>query len=288
MKTILIPTDFSENSVHAAEYGYYLAQQVKANVLLCNAIIVPAEMPQTGLVVWQADEYDLIKEESDLELSILKTRLSGMETSFFHNPEIKVVNKSGTVVDVVNTIYMEHKTEMIVIGSHTKSGLSSFVLGSHTNKLIDDAAGPVLIVPPTAPLKPITNIAFATDFNRIDEDLHYIYKLIHLAKALKAKILLTHIYNDKKESPGFIESIERFILELSNKADYPNIYYRLVKNSNPEDGLQWLCEQSHVDMMVMVHRHHNFLDSLLTGSHTHKMAHQIKVPLLVYQSKNKA
>ena len=288
MKTILIPTDFSENSVHAAEYGFYLAQQLKAKVLLCNAIIIPAEMPQTGMVVWQADEYDLIKEESDLELSILKTRLSGMENTFFHEPEIEVVNQSGTVIDVVNSQYLEHKAEMIVVGAHTKSGLSTFVLGSHTNKLIDHAAGPVLVVPPLTPLKPITKIAFATDFNHIDEDLHYIYKLIKFAKVLKAKILLTHIYNDKKESPGFIETIERFVLELSNKADYPNIYYRLVKNTSPESGLHWLNEQSHVDMLVMVHRQHSILDSIFIGSHTHKMASQIKVPLMVYQSKNKA
>jgi nucleotide-binding universal stress UspA family protein len=51
MKTFLVATDFSANARHAAEYGYSIAKQIKANIILCNAVIVPAEMPQSGLVV---------------------------------------------------------------------------------------------------------------------------------------------------------------------------------------------------------------------------------------------
>jgi len=38
MKTILLATDFSESSKDAARYGYALACQIKANVLLANAM----------------------------------------------------------------------------------------------------------------------------------------------------------------------------------------------------------------------------------------------------------
>jgi hypothetical protein len=43
MKTILFPTDFSENAKHAIRYGYYLSRQIKADIVLCNAVIIPAE-----------------------------------------------------------------------------------------------------------------------------------------------------------------------------------------------------------------------------------------------------
>ena len=46
MKKILIATDFSANAKHAAEYGYTIASQVKAGIILCNTFIVPAEMPR--------------------------------------------------------------------------------------------------------------------------------------------------------------------------------------------------------------------------------------------------
>jgi len=33
MKTFLVATDFSANARHAAEYGYNLAKQIKANII---------------------------------------------------------------------------------------------------------------------------------------------------------------------------------------------------------------------------------------------------------------
>ncbi len=68
MKTVLISTDFSNIATHAAEYGYNLAKQIKADVILCNAVIVPAEIPQAGVVVWPMEEYSVLMEESAGEL----------------------------------------------------------------------------------------------------------------------------------------------------------------------------------------------------------------------------
>ena len=72
MKTILFPTDFSENSIHAVRYGYYLARQIKADIILCNAVIIPAEAPQDGLVVWPLEESDMLLKDSTSELVKLK------------------------------------------------------------------------------------------------------------------------------------------------------------------------------------------------------------------------
>jgi hypothetical protein len=52
MKTILLATDFSESSKDAARYGYALACQIKAKVVIVNAMIIAAEIPQTGFVTW--------------------------------------------------------------------------------------------------------------------------------------------------------------------------------------------------------------------------------------------
>lgn len=43
MKTILIPTDFSEAAVNAARYGLFLAQRLQADLQLIHAFKVPAE-----------------------------------------------------------------------------------------------------------------------------------------------------------------------------------------------------------------------------------------------------
>ncbi len=280
MKTILIPTDFSANAKHAAEYGYRLAKQIKANIMLCNAVIVPAEMPQAGFVAWPMEEYDMLIDGSTDELKKIKIDLEQDKYGF--KPLITCFNEAGTVADVINGIIATKKIDMVVMGTHGSSGLSSFLLGNHSRMLIDSITKPLLLVPASAPETPVKKIAFATDFMHPETDLESIYDLIPLAKSLYAEILLTHIYEEKNQSPEFQKWIKNFLTELSNKADYPHIYYRLVKNNRTEKGLDWLCDHGQVDMLAMVHRAHNFFDNLVKGSYTQKMAAHISIPLLVF------
>ena len=73
MKTVVIATDFSDNAKHAAEYGYALATQFKADIVLCNAFIVPAEVPdaRVGNLAGNGVLEELDKESKD-ELKGLK------------------------------------------------------------------------------------------------------------------------------------------------------------------------------------------------------------------------
>ena len=76
------------------------------------------------------------------------------------------------------------------------------------------------------------------------------------------------------------------MVEISNKADYPSIYYRIIQSHQTENGLEWLFEHGHVDILAMVHRKHNFLERLVPGSFTQKIAREITIPLLVIPVKN--
>ena len=279
MKKFLFPTDFSANAKHALDYGYSLAKQVKANILICNAIIVPAEMPQAGLVVWPMEESEGLLQDSSHELNQLKKYLENKQETISFNPFVTCISEAGTATDIINQMNHQHNIGLVIIGTHGSSGLSTLLLGDHSREIIDEVNRPLLLVPPAAKIKPIKKIAFATDFNDPAKDLECIYQLIELARPLNAEILITNIFNGDKHSH------EQFMTELATKANYPLIYYRLVKAYRPEAGLDWLCEHGQIDMLAMVHRSHNFIDSLFRGSQTQKMANHIPIPLLVFPAK---
>lgn len=281
MKTILIPTDFSANATHAAEYGYYLARQLKANVILCNAFVIPVEMPQANLVAWPMYEYDAIIESCETDIKKLKDHLEKNNTEGFV-PPLKCINEAGALQDVVDQLVNREKADLIVMGAHGASGLSGFILGNHSRRMIDYTTRPLLIVPDDVKPLPVKKIAFASDFKNVADDLGHIYNLISIAKQLNAEILLTYVFDEKYHSKGFEKYLDEMLVELSNKANYPKIYYRLIKSRSVETGLDWLCDHGQVDMLAMVHRPHNFLDKILKGSHTQKMANRISLPLLVF------
>jgi hypothetical protein len=147
--------------------------------------------------------------------------------------------------------------------------------------MIDCTTKPLLLVPHTAKQKPIKKIAYASDFTNKKEDLAAVYSLVDLAKSLNAEILIIHIQDEKKPSSAFKKWLDEFLIELSNKANYHSIYYRIEKRLDTQYGLDWLCEYGQIDMLAMLHRPKNFLSNLISGSHTKKIADHIQIPLLV-------
>lgn len=277
----MIATDFSENANHAAEHGYEIASQLKANVVLFNAFIVPVEIPQAGVSVWPPYNYDELLDDCRTNLKKLVESLEKRIPHAEFQPQIPYSCNVGTVPDVVNEKINAENIGIIVMGTHGSSPWNGLLFGNHSRKMIDNASCPLLLVPPKSVVGPVKKIAFATDFEDLQKDTEAIYGLVPILKALNAELVITHIYNDQGHSPEFEKQLEHFLAEMSANANYPNISYQIVKNRKTEAGLDWLCRFENVDILAMLHREHSFLDRLIKGSHTQKMAGHISVPLLV-------
>jgi len=97
MKTLLFPTDFSGTATHAIKYGYSIAAQINANILLCNAVLSPAESPQVGLCVWPVEESDALLKDSTDKLKALATLIGHKIKNGSFKPNIKCIAEAGTV-----------------------------------------------------------------------------------------------------------------------------------------------------------------------------------------------
>jgi nucleotide-binding universal stress UspA family protein len=287
MKNLLCPTDFSETAMHATQYAYHLAKLTGADLLLCNAITLPAYAPQAGVVVWPAEEEDLLIEDSRHELNKIKKIIDQYPNKDGAKPVVHCVSEAGSVKDVVNRLALCKHIDLIVAGTHGAGGFSTLMFGNHTRQLIDSTVCPLLLVPSGAEVSKIKKIAFATDFSNPENDLACLYTLIALARPLQADILLTHIFHDEHSTAKFNKKVDHFITEISNKADYPHIYYRKVKDIDVESGLLWLCEHGQIDMLTMIHKSHNFVADLFKGSQTKKISDRILLPLLVFPEQHR-
>src|SRR3569833_251009 len=240
MKNVLIATDFSGNARHAALYGYKLAQQLRANIILCNAFLVPSEMPEAGMVTWPMYEYDEIADDNATLLRKLKTELEESVESEIFKPFVHCKSEVGPFISVITDLVASENICLTVMGTHGNNGLSEFVLGNHSRRMINDTTVPLLLVPGRAKAGSIKKIAFATDFKQPQKDLESIYDLIRLIRPLNAELLITHIQDDKEADPDLKKQIDEFMTELSNKADYPAIYYRVVFVLFFVFGLVWV------------------------------------------------
>jgi nucleotide-binding universal stress UspA family protein len=283
MKTILVPTDFSAAAGNAAHYAVQLAKKIKAGIKLCNAVQIPLEAPVAAHMAGPLEDYRSIKNAVTVELHRLAEQLkmdaqaaSHIQT---HYPFVSYDSEIGSVKDVVRNMADEQNVSLVVMGRSGAGGLARLFTGSDTRELIDVATFPVLLIPSGAVFKPLHKIAFATDLTESDMDV--IQSLAGLARPFNAEILIAHCTDDKQENKVIQQKIDAFLSRVSSRVDYDQIYYRQVKSSDVERGLEWLAEHGQIDMLAMVHRTNQFLDKILKGSHTQKMARQIQIPLMV-------
>jgi nucleotide-binding universal stress UspA family protein len=282
MKTVLFPTDFSTAASHAVSYGYNLAIHIKANVVLCNAVLLPSEAPQVGLSVWPVEESDALLKESSTKLAHLKLKLEKTGNNAAFKPNIACVNEGGSVTTVIDNAIKKEHIDLVVIGAHEDGFLDTLLLGNQSRVLIDVTTKPLLLVPPEAKIIPLKKIAFATDFENMESDLRSIQTLVSLARPWNAEILITHIYNKKSQTSEVKQTIQKLMQYLLDKAGYNQIHYQTFTNSSTDSGLDWVCQNGDIDILAMVHRSHTFVEGIFRGSRTQNMAGRIQIPLLIF------
>ncbi len=287
MKTILVPTDLSVAADNAAKYAVQLAEIMRADVKLCNAITVPTDSVFANAVVWPLENYDSLKESMDNELVDACNRLASEENENVGKhtfPRINSISKPGDVTEVVSEIVKAEQIPLVVMGLSGAGALNRFFLGSNTEKMMECASFPLLLIPLGVSFKKIRKIAFATDFNQHDQET--LHSVLSFARNFDAEVMIAHIADEVDAEHQKI--VDGFLSDITCKANYDKIYYRHVKSVDVEEGLKWICDQSFADMIVMSHGQHGFIDSFFSGSYTKKLARHVNIPLLVYPKHSKS
>ena len=140
LKTILVPSDFSECSESALRYGLELARRFDARVHLLHVVQDPISQP------WAADGFSI-----PLFEVVEKWQTDATERLARSVPQADAdrVTIEATVAWPYAEILryaLEHQVDLIVMGTHGRGGVSHFLLGSIAEKVVRRAPCPVLTV----------------------------------------------------------------------------------------------------------------------------------------------
>lgn len=278
MKTILVLTDFSINADYVAQYALRFAQEIGANILLCNIYQVPAGDETTAdrsawpmLACAENSNNDL-----GAQVAQLKSRLDAEVSGDGFRPEVNQCSVEGRLSDTVNQLATTHDILMAVISTHSVEKISEYFNTDHCWDVIDNAAIPVLVIPYQARFKPFRIIAFGTEMNYTD--INILESLIGLGGYSNAEIVVTNITPEKE--PG--NKIKEFFNQIPEKINYPRIVYHRIEGNNVVTGLKEFCAHIDVDLLAMVHQKDSFFEKLFANSVTHKMSKKTNKPILIF------
>ena len=139
-KVILCPTDLSERAEPAIDYACELATKLGATLHFVHVLGVPMMgVPELGLAV-TATTIDSMVVEQQTALDNLARSKAGMATIG------QALLRTGDSKDVINQTAIELGADLIVIGTHGRTGLSRALLGSVAESIVRTAPCPVLTV----------------------------------------------------------------------------------------------------------------------------------------------
>jgi nucleotide-binding universal stress UspA family protein len=136
--TYLVPIDYSRSSDKAFEYALQLARDKKAHLIALH--VVPAELiyPPTG---GRFDFYGLMERDARQNFAKLARRKK-VKAGECRLILARGINFAEIIVQQAGKL----RASMIIMGSHGRTGLQRFMIGSVAERTLRYARCPVLIV----------------------------------------------------------------------------------------------------------------------------------------------
>ena len=278
IKSILVPTDFSDCAGEALKTACHIARRVNAEIILLHVLADSKSSSSIGeRGQWNGADPSsgeipfMMKLMKDVKRKMSKLILS----SKFKSVHITDVIETGEVSEKIKSASEKYKAQLIVMGMHGARRLSDIFMGSTSSRVIRNAEIPILSIKDGA-LKKIENIVFATDFS---EETNLVFPFIKsLAEMFGAKVHLLKILIDSDMSGINRAKHEGIQFDHENKVNYPVQIIHHVRSK--EEGIRRFADMVHADLLALGTHGRHGLDRFFKGSLAEDMVNHASLPVL--------
>ncbi|ELZ24731.1 universal stress protein [Natrinema limicola] len=285
--TILVPTDGSDHAARAAEQALTLADWFDATV---HAISVVDTNAASGLLSSGSVRREFMSQLEDGAEHAVET----VETMADGSSAVQTAVLRGEPKKKILAYATDIDAELIVMGTHGRSGVSRFVAGSVTEHVVRRAEIPVLTVRAnerTEPADGYDEILVPTDGS--DAAGAAVDHGLELARAADARVHAVTVLDtgDMAASPTLTpptEVLKQLETERQNATDEIAARARedglaatsTVLEGQPERELLEYIDDHEIDLVVMGTHGRSGIDRLLLGSTTERLLRHASTPIL--------
>ena len=244
MKNILVPTDFSENCVKAANLGIKMAKLYDAEIHFLHLMTTPVDWVKLSKL--KEKRYP----ETVKQIGIAKAKLRALEKEAEHEG---LKCRTFLQFDSGQKDIPEHsghfRHDFIITGSSGTKGVIREITGSNVEEIVRKANAPVIVVKDEAVSFPFKNIVFVSDFK---EDVSRAFKeVISIANKCNARIHLLRIntQTDFNSIELGLKPIEQLLSKFPELKNYSMAVYN---ETSVETGINTFVKQNPVDLITMV------------------------------------
>ena len=258
MKTVIVPVDFSENSLNAARYaaklltGHYGVEIILYH--LCE------KAAHTAAAAKNLEE--LIEEL--MNTGIVKLKM--------------LVEEGDDLIDELDKLARHQEADLIIMGIKGRSAIGQVLIGSNTLAMVAKKVCPVLIIPPGATYKEVKNVLLTSDFNDVADST----PSVPIKKILKTFHPNLHIINVNSEH--YVALTEEFQAERSKMKEIfhefnPEFYF--LGWYDVDEAIHQFAKDKDIDFIITIQRDRSLFDKMFKSQDTKKLVYHSAIPVMV-------
>jgi len=275
MKSILVTTDFSQNSIAAVCLAIELAR--KGHYTLTFLHVCHIMQP----TLWNDHKYqsyekrNIIQRKKKLKSFIKEVvnKISDAPCTF----KYEVVNAAPASKAIIHYA-TQHKFDFICISTN---GASRFrrMLGSVVSQLVNHCDIPLIVIPANFRTDTIESVVWASDFTNIENEIK---QVADFTRSITANLILLHLLGPEDAN------IDSTLTEqmLKGRTDYPvKLRLKTADWSKPiTENIQIAIQDLATCLMVMFsNQNKTMLDKILFPSITVDYAFKSATPLVIFK-----
>jgi nucleotide-binding universal stress UspA family protein len=269
MKTIIVPLDFSNESLNGLNLAMMMAHKTGASIKL---IYVIGNYESTA-----TDQIEKDREIAKLKFEeLIKKYREKSNEKIEMTYAIKVGKIFKETADLADTL----EDVLTVLSTHGESGFEELFIGGHAYKIISHSRNPVISMRGSRLPANIDKIVMPLDITfKTREKVPY---TVELAKLFNSKIHLITITTTKAKS--IVEKLHQYADQVSKYIEYQKISYTIehLQGENLTDISLDYANSVKADLISIMTEQEKSISNLLLGSYAHQMINKAFIPVLSF------
>ncbi len=271
--SILIPVDFSKQSLIALEQSYNFANYTRSKVILLH--VIKESAPLWGLMNFKEKDdfkYKIEKKLQDLSIEV-KNKTSC---------EVKIVVEFGKVVDKILDVARKLNVGYIFMGTSGSPDIRKKIIGSNALRIIKEAKRPVITIKGKFHRNGCKNIILPIDTTK--QTLQKISIAIQFASLFNSNISVVSVINNKNKD--VINKAEEKLMEVENtiKNYGINASHKLeIVDGDKSKIAKGIINTSHKlqgDLIIIMTQQEGDIISFFIGSLAKELIHFSDIPIM--------
>lgn len=271
MKTFIVPVDFTEESLKGAQTAARIAAQVKdGRIVLYNVYAkITAGIDGSPL----ADDTGARRKVTEMAFENVRAQLLGLHPSL----QIDYFEEEGdTLVDSLEEFARAQQADFIIINVSEASAIQYFLFGSNAVDVAKRNICPVIILPPNAAFKGVTNVLFASDLKDVagTTPMNAIRSVLSL---FESRVHVLHVAGSADRQSDELQhewvALREMLIEYRPQ-------FHVLDQLDFMEAVDQVVKEHDIDLILTVPRTHGFFSNLFSAHHTKKLAYQSNIPVI--------